>query len=184
MAASLAAQQAEVIDLSASDGGFPAGIDDTAPVDHKRIHRDDIKNGSATSLTPSFLSLRTTSTPLSGVSDDRAQMEKERLARQAARQAQNGTMVNSNGSTVEPSIFKTHSDASGSSSAPLPEPLHASNGAKKSHNGVTQISGPAAEYRRQHSHTLASGRSTGHPLQSPGPFPTDEPPASSTQMER
>ncbi len=113
---------------------------------------------------------------------DRAQMEKERLARQAARQqdassAAAGSNNQAPSAVSSTSIAKENgqsSPAATSSMTAVPA-VRPANGVKRSSNGVTHIGGPsvtANNSQRNGSARVANGL-TGHPLQAPGPFPTD-----------
>ena len=102
-----------------------------------------------------------------GLLGDRAQMERERLARQAARAAQIG---GSNGITAEPRVVhipgpKTSTD--GSRIATVSDWNQPQNGAGPS----TGFSNGATKVASQSSKSTSHAR---HPLQSAGPFPSDE----------
>lgn len=123
---------------------------------------------------------------LSGLALNRAQMERERLARQAARQSQAQNAIASGsghpGKSGTPGLpeaavstlgLTKQASNIGTSDTGTSRPGMAS---KESSNGVTRVSGPSIEngkVRAASKAAIHSGRSSSHPLQSLGPFPSD-----------
>jgi tyrosyl-DNA phosphodiesterase-1 len=129
--------------------------------DVSRPETPEVSRSIATPLAPAPVIAPITETKPTSVLGNRAQMEAERIARQKAREGQNGSSQPSSSAVT---ATKAPASSSGPKIATMSD-LHSRNaeaGPSSSNRQINTVNTSSKPYKSTH-----------HPLQSRGPFPTD-----------